>query len=501
MSRSAAVSTLLACLLARPVVGLAGWWTWSPYVLTPHFAYQDPGSGDILHSSCSSNGSASFSPKKPNKFPLKTLPKAATPLAASGWWDDELNTPIVSILQLQLGECPLMFQASIFYQNTDDAIVNAYLVCDNKTGNYRLDPDGESIVSDLAGLPSVHEKTGLAVAELGDSGGSRVYYHDEDGLLNLLAYDDDTDWRYDGPVSLKKTGGMAVAAVQTKGTNVSVVYPYDSKNMVVARYNNDNKSKWRLESFPTPFDSPAPTNATDPSDIRLDTSTAASLTLPSYDNSAVNLGIASQGKEEVTVFYIGKDSQLHAIAHKDGAWVEQKRAGKSKWPEADNSSARLAVVSPLESDQIWVYYTSGDEIKELHRSDGGSWDDAQTPKAADTDSEADGGDATGTGGSSGTKATETASSSSHPDTGMTAGAKAGIGVGVSVGVLAIAAGAFFFLRRRRQKTPGDTEHKESVGELATYHPVELATEVHEPQEMSATQNQHYELLGDTRRRP
>ncbi|KAI1049603.1 hypothetical protein LB505_013671 [Fusarium chuoi] len=82
MSRSAIA---VACLLARPVVGLAGWWTWSPYTLTPHFAYQDPGSGDILHSSCNSNGSASFSTKNPNKLPLKEQPKAATPLAISGW--------------------------------------------------------------------------------------------------------------------------------------------------------------------------------------------------------------------------------------------------------------------------------------------------------------------------------------------------------------------------------------------------------------------------------
>lgn len=84
------------------------------------------------------------------------------------------------------------------------------------------------------------------MTELGDSGGYRLYYHDEDGLVNLLAYDDDTDWRYDGPVSLKKSGGMAIAALQTKGTNVSVVYPYDSKNIAVARFNNENKNKWSL---------------------------------------------------------------------------------------------------------------------------------------------------------------------------------------------------------------------------------------------------------------
>jgi hypothetical protein len=102
MSRSTIASTVgIVCLLANPVAGLAGWWTWSPDVLTPHFAYQDPGSGDILHSSCNSNGSAAFLSDKPNKFPLKAQPKPGTPLAVTGWWDDDLNTPIVSILQLK----------------------------------------------------------------------------------------------------------------------------------------------------------------------------------------------------------------------------------------------------------------------------------------------------------------------------------------------------------------------------------------------------------------
>jgi hypothetical protein len=101
MSRSTIASTIgLGCLLANPVAGLAGWWTWSPDTLTPHFAYQDPGSGDILHSSCNSNGSAAFLSDKPNKFPIKAQPKPATPLAVTGWWDDDLNTPIVSILRL-----------------------------------------------------------------------------------------------------------------------------------------------------------------------------------------------------------------------------------------------------------------------------------------------------------------------------------------------------------------------------------------------------------------
>ncbi|KAJ4007722.1 hypothetical protein NW752_010391 [Fusarium irregulare] len=482
MSRSTVASILgLTCLLAEPVVGLAGWWTWSPDTLTPHFAYQDPGSGNILHSSCTSNGSAAFSTDKPNKFPVKAQPKAATPLAITGWWDDDLNTPV----------------ASIFYQATDDSIINAFFTCDNTTGSYKLNPDGNDVVSDLAGVPSVHEKTGLAVTELGDSGGYRLYYHDEDGLVNLLAYDDDTDWRYDGPVSLKKTGGMAIAALQTKGTNVSVAYPYDTKNIAVARFNKENKNKWTLESFPTPFDSPAPTNKTDPTDIRLDSSGGASITLSSFDTAAVNLGLSSTTKQQLSLFYIGKDSDLHVMSQADGVWEEEESPGKKQWPHADDESGRVAVVSPLDTDQVWVYYTSGEKVLELHKNGKGTWSDARTPdlKSA-TNVKPDSDESDGSGDSTDSGSSEEATDDSP--TGITTGAKAGIGVGVGVGVLAIAAAGFFFLRRRRQQAASD-EGKNSVGELASrnsYH--ELSTAVHEPQEMPSNHApQKYELLGDT----
>ncbi|OBS24738.1 hypothetical protein FPOA_05277 [Fusarium poae] len=489
MSRSTIASTLaIAGFLTEPVVGLAGWWTWSPDTLTPHFAYQDPGSGNILHSSCNSNGSAAFSTDNPNKFPVKAQPKAATPLAVTGWWDDDLNTPI----------------ASIFYQATDDSIINAFFTCDNKTGNYKLNPDGNDVVSDLAGAPSVHEKTGLAVTELGDSGGYRLYYHDEDGLVNLLAYDDDTDWRYDGPVSLKKAGGMGIAALQTKGTNVSVAYPYDSKNIAVARFNNENKNKWSMESFPTPFDSPAPTNQTDPSDIRLDSSGGDSTQLSSFD-SAVNLGLSSSKSQQLSVFYIGEDAELHAASHVDGSWEEQETPGKKKWPHVDSASGRLAVVSPLESDKVWVYYTSGERVMELHRDGRGTWADARTPspKSATITDDSDGsdGDDNSKDSDGGFNSSEDATDSSSSSKGITTGAKAGIGIGVGVGVLAVAAAAFFFLRRRRQQD-ATSERKGSVGELASrnsYH--ELQTEVHQPQEMPlTTPTQQHELLGDTRHR-
>lgn len=259
-----------------------------------------------------------------------------------------------------------------------------------------------------------------------------------------------------------------------------------------------------LESFPTPFDSPAPTNKTDALDIQLDSSGGDSFKLPSFDNAAVNIGLALSTKQQLSVLYIGEDSDLHVTSQVDGAWKKENSPGKKEWPQADDESGRLAVVSPLESDDIWVYYTSGDKVLELHRDGRGTWANARTPSlksASNTNPNSDEDDDTkgaDNGSGSDKDVTEVGSSSS---TGISTGAKAGIGVGVGVGILAIAGAAFFFLRRRRQNATAN-ERKESIGELASrnsYH--ELQTEVHEPQEMPlTTPRQRHELLGDTRHR-
>jgi hypothetical protein len=259
-----------------------------------------------------------------------------------------------------------------------------------------------------------------------------------------------------------------------------------------------------LESFPTPFDSPAPTNQTDPSDIRLDSSGGDSIQLSSFD-SAVNLGLSSSKSQQLSVFYIGEDAELHAASHVDGSWEEQETPGKKKWPHVDSASGRLAVVSPLESDKVWVYYTSGEKVMELHRDGRGTWADARTPspKSATITDDSDGsdGDDNSKDSDGGFNSSEDATDSSSSSKGITTGAKAGIGIGVGVGVLAVAATVFLFLRRRRQKD-ATSERKGSVGELASrnsYH--ELQTEVHQPQEMPlTTPTQQHELLGDTRHR-
>lgn len=142
-----------------------------------------------------------------------------------------------------------MIKASIFYQGSDDSLVIADFECDYETGDYVLDPEGEYKFSGDAGAPSVHEKTGLAATELGDSGGYRLFYHDENGLVCLLAFDDDTDWQYRGPVSKKKAGSKSLATVQTNGVNVSVAFPFDDEDITVARFRERNEAKWGLGEF------------------------------------------------------------------------------------------------------------------------------------------------------------------------------------------------------------------------------------------------------------
>lgn len=83
-------------MLAEPVMGMTGWYTWAPHSVAPHFAFQDPGSGNILHSACNSNGTAIFPTDEPHTFPLDVRPRAATPLGVRGWWEDDLGTPVVS---------------------------------------------------------------------------------------------------------------------------------------------------------------------------------------------------------------------------------------------------------------------------------------------------------------------------------------------------------------------------------------------------------------------
>ncbi|KAF5268743.1 hypothetical protein FOXYS1_359 [Fusarium oxysporum] len=418
-------------LLAEPVVGLAAWWTRSSEdIITPHFAYQDPKSGEILHSSCNSIGSAAFSTLKPKVFPIsdnipfKSQPKFSTALAVAGWWDNDLNTPM----------------ASVFYQAVDNSIVKALFQCDNKTGYYTFDTNGKTVVSEIAGAPSVYKETGLAAVKLENPGEYQLHYHNEQRLVNLLSSTNERDWHYNGPVSLMPLDNTALASVHTGSTNISVVWPHgDDYGIAVANFKEDNEDKWSLDP---------------PS---------------SWASWLVNLSIAANLDSQLSVFYIGEDAQLHKyLQQTNGSWIEQASPGAKKWPKADDQFGRSAAASPPNVDEMWIYYESGNDVVELYRDRRGFWKDAQstrltTARNVDPDSGSNGNDDS-PGTSSSSEAGETEN--------LTRGAKIGIGIGASVGVLVIAIATWFLLRKRRQTTA--TTETQEPPELQDTGKVELS---------------------------
>ncbi|EXL42790.1 hypothetical protein FOCG_15236 [Fusarium oxysporum f. sp. radicis-lycopersici 26381] len=476
-------------LLAEPVVGLAAWWTRSSEdIITPHFAYQDPKSGEILHSSCNSIGSAAFSTLKPKVFPIsdnipfKSQPKFSTALAVAGWWDDDLNTPM----------------ASVFYQAVDNSIVKALFQCDNKTGYYTFDTNGKTVVSEIAGAPSVYKETGLAAVKLENPGEYQLHYHNEQRLVNLLSSTNETDWHYNGPVSLMPLDNTALASVHTGSTNISVVWPHgDDYGIAVANFKEDNEDKWSLESFPSPFPRSGLTNNSDARDFFPRAGELPPLDPPSsWASWLVNLSIAANLDSQLSVFYIGEDAQLHKyLQQTNGSWIEQASPGAKKWPKADDQFGRSAAASPPNVDEMWIYYESGNDVVELYRDRRGFWKDAQstrltTARNVDPDSGSNGND-----DSPGTNSSSEAGETEN----LTRGAKIGIGIGASVGVLVIAIATWFLLRKRRQTTA--TTETQEPPELQDTGKVELSDtakfELSDTAKFELSDTARYELPGDS----
>ncbi|KAK7428058.1 hypothetical protein QQZ08_005490 [Neonectria magnoliae] len=429
MSRLKSASAL-GFAFVKPALGISGWWTWSTYTLTPHFAYQDPGSGHLLHSACNSNGSAIFPTEEPFSFPIKYEAKPATPLAISGWWDDDLETTI----------------ASIFYQTTDDSLVNAYFQCDYETGSYNTTSEGEWKLSDAVGDFSIYEKTGLSVVELGDAGGFRLFYHDEDQRVNLMAYNDDTDWQLLGPVSQKQPASESITSIQTSGVNVSVAFPYNDKNIAVAQFRENEKDKWilnmTLESSVSPY------------------------SLPSYSSAGARPALTTDENSNLSIFYIGKDRKLHQFLQKDETW----KAMKGSWPEADDEFAPFALVSAPESNSVWIYYYDSDgDMIELHQDEDGVWADPRKPTTKNRPATDDSDDSTDKSDSSsrGSSADKNATDENEDGSGgsLSVGAKAGLGVGISIGVSALLLVAAVLYRRRRTTPASDPKTEDQTREL------------------------------------
>lgn len=134
-------------------------------------------------------------------------------------------------------------RASIFYQSERGEIVNSLFQCDWSSGKFTS--QGSWVIS--GDSPSVNSQTGLASLVLGSTAGYRVYYHDEDQAINEIGYTTETGWHYREMVSPDHPASSAIHAAFTGNANISVVFPRDSENIEVTRFNTDDS--WHICKF------------------------------------------------------------------------------------------------------------------------------------------------------------------------------------------------------------------------------------------------------------
>lgn len=137
-------------------------------------------------------------------------------------------------------------RASLFYQTDHGEIINGLFQCDWLSGKFVS--QGEWVISGDA--PSVSSNTGLASLVLGSTAGYRVYYHDDNQAVNEIGYTTETGWHYRDMVSPDHhSASSAIHAAFTGNANISVIFPRDSENIEVTRFNTDDS--WHIcESCP-----------------------------------------------------------------------------------------------------------------------------------------------------------------------------------------------------------------------------------------------------------
>ncbi|OLN85710.1 hypothetical protein CCHL11_07762 [Colletotrichum chlorophyti] len=373
---------------------------------------QDPHTGNILHSVCNAS-TTSFPTDGLNSFDLTRAPRNGTAVAVAGWYQSERSTTA----------------ASLFYQAKDGSLVNAFYWCDFSTGRYAI--VGEYYISETAEVPSIHNETGISVQLLGSDTGYRVLFHDENRRVNVLSYTPKTNWNYHGLISQDTAAGFGLTSIHSGQTNVSVIFPKDSANLEVSRFNKDDT--WHLDAMPRPLVGGTFTNATKATDIVLDSSVEPSFELPAWSSDITKLGMAIDARYTRHMYYLGTDAKLHWVSGTDEEWTLMPDQSSALWPVADEANGEMAVVGNFDSSEVWVWYRVGGTMTQLYQDTSGKWHEpVAVPTAWFIPN------------------TETAS--------LSTGAKIGIGIGVSAGAVALlGVGLFFFIRRRRQRAAAAAE--------------------------------------------
>ncbi|KAJ3459125.1 hypothetical protein MRS44_015198 [Fusarium solani] len=392
---------------------------------------QDPKTGELHYSNCNSEKTPIFPIDKLNVLKVGLKSRKITALAAAGWWDGQKVT------------------ASIFYQTDESVIVNAYCEYSMTTG--KLTYIDNWAISETAEVKSVNNETGLSVQLLGGEEGYRLFYHNKDGDVMMLRHmPKTTTWVDDGAISQDQLAGMALASAHY-GKNISVAFPQGQSNIEVSRFSNADE--WHLSAFPQPLEglygsSIVPTNETAPSAIQIDEEVEPEFSLPSWSPEIRSLGMSIDSSRSRSIFYIGADKKLYQVIEKNDEWDLAPNQTDKTWPQADDSSADLAVANDQGNGETWIYYWANDTIVQVHRKNSKDWGPTKTLPVNATNSANQNSDDN--------KGSQESTDSSGSK-GLSTGVKAGIGVSVSMGVILIAGLIWFLMKRRATKKGQDTE--------------------------------------------
>ncbi|KAJ0293734.1 hypothetical protein Brms1b_003071 [Colletotrichum noveboracense] len=162
------------------------------------------------------------------------------------------------------------------------------------TGLY--DKKGEYTISSTANVKSIHDETGLAVELLGSENGYRVFFHDEDRRVNVMAYTTKDDWRWKGRISQDQANSTVLTSTHSGQLNMSVVFPKDAETLEISRYFKDET--WHLATLPRTLTNDTLTNNTDAADIVVNSSLTPNLTLTAWPTNLTHLVASVDGSIE-----------------------------------------------------------------------------------------------------------------------------------------------------------------------------------------------------------
>ncbi|TDZ34071.1 hypothetical protein CTRI78_v011640 [Colletotrichum trifolii] len=312
---------------------------------------QDSTTGDLLYSACHSNSTPIFPTDGTNVFKLQRRARNGTAPAGAGWYDRNKAQTVVRQPDVARSTMGLNIdkkrQASVFFQTEDGLVVNGYFECNMITGRYLT--KGEYLISQTAGVNSIHAETGLSVELLGEENGYRVFFHDSEKRVNVLSYTTSTDWLHLGRISQDEVASMALTSVHSGKKNMTVVFPKDKDNLEISRYFKDDT--WRLATLPRPLAINTQTNDTDSNQIVLDSSASQNFTLTAWEINSTQL-VASVDRSYVrSIFYIGTDTKLHQISNINWQWTPMPDQDARLWPLADAASGALASTNNFDTNE------------------------------------------------------------------------------------------------------------------------------------------------------